>query len=65
MQLSLQQGQLAVDLQGDDPGQRLVYQLELLVSSPRLLHQGLEGELVAVDLIEQRAQQAGAGGGEA
>ncbi|MNP80259.1 hypothetical protein D3C76_1782970 [compost metagenome] len=65
MQLPLQQGQLAIDLQGDDPGQRLVHQLELLIPPSRLLHQGLEGELVGVDLIEQRAQQAGAGGGEA
>ncbi|MNU09680.1 hypothetical protein D3C72_2563920 [compost metagenome] len=52
MQLSFQQGQLAIDLQCDDAGQRLVHQLELLVPPSCLLHHGLEGELVAIDLIE-------------
>ncbi|MNF73926.1 hypothetical protein D3C84_559440 [compost metagenome] len=42
-----------------------MHQFELLVPPAGGLYQGLEGELVAVDLVEQRLQQGGTGGGEA
>ncbi len=65
MELSRQQGQLAVDLQGDHPGQGGMYQLELLVPSASLLHQRLEIELALVDLLNQRLDQRSGGGGKA
>ena len=42
-----------------------MHQLELLVPSAGGLHQGLEGELVAVDLLGAGGQISGTGGGEA
>lgn len=57
MQVTLQQGQFAIDLQGDDPGQRPVHQFKLLVPAARLLYCGLEGELALIDLVDQRSQQ--------